>query len=305
MEYQKYNSFKNIDFIFVFKSAKICVISGKNGTQRHHPDIQNNSYFYSMKSIRKIFFLLLLSFFLIPSDVSARAGGGGRSGGGGSYSGGGYYGGGYYGRGYYYGYGHGTSKVDPKVAAIVIISTVSFIAIAFFGITFLVIARNKSAKKAIKKASSSDSFWNETKMLEHAKEVYTKIQDSWSKNDLTDVLHLVTNDFFIHNQHFLHRYSKMNLKNIVKDIDFKTVKIVKVIDKDNNNEDTMVVYLKGNLIDYLVSSTSGIVIEGDKNEKDMFEDIYVFFRRDDKWLLNQIINDPASNYIREVKQNIG
>lgn len=71
----------------------------------------------------------------------------------------------------------------------------------------------------------------------------------------------------------------------------------------NDNEDTFLMYYKGTMIDYLVNTESGIIVDGDKSEPDLFEDIYVFFRRDNKWLLNQIINDPESSYMKSVREN--
>jgi hypothetical protein len=260
-----------------------------------------------MKFMRTLVLFGIISLCLLyTSDLFARGGGGGRSGGGGGGFGGGGYGGGYY-HGYYYGYGgaYHSHPYDPVVNTLLIIGTAIFFGVIFFGVTFLIVIRNRTAKKALKKAASADSFWDEKKMLEDAKEVFFQVQEAWSKNDLTGIFHLVTNDFFVHYQHFLARYSKAKMKNIIKDIEIEKSSIVKVIDKSNDNEDTFLIYFKGKLIDYLVNTQSGIIIDGDKDIPDSFEDIYVFFRRDDKWLLNQIINDPESGYMKMVKENKG
>lgn len=256
-----------------------------------------------MKCIRPIILCLLLTFFLLSSsDLFARGGGGGRGGGG--FSGGG--GGGYY-HGHYYGYGgrYHSHPYDPIANTIIFIGTAIFLGVSFFGVTFLVMVRNRSAKRALVKAASADSFWNESKMVEYGKEIFYLVQDAWSKNELSSIYHLVTNDFYIQNQHFLSRYTKSCLKNIIKDIHLEQSKIVKIIDKKDDRQDTFMMYFKGSLIDYLVSTKSGIIIEGDKNTPEPFDDIYVFYRRNDKWLLNQIINDPGSNYMKKVKENLG
>jgi hypothetical protein len=255
-----------------------------------------------MKFLRQIFLLFIFSLFLLYTpELSARGGGGGRSGGGG-YSSGGGYGGGYY-HGHYYGYGGYREKFDPVATTIVVIFTIVFFSIALFGAAFLIIVRNKSAQIALKKAATADSFWDEQKMLDHGEKMYFKVQEAWSKNDLSEIQHLTTFDFFNHYQHFLSRYAKSKLRNVIREVKIDKSKIVKIIDKVNDNEDTFLMYYKGTMIDYLVNTESGIIVDGDKSEPDLFEDIYVFFRRDNKWLLNQIINDPESSYMKSVREN--
>lgn len=257
-----------------------------------------------MKILRKIITVFIFLFLFLQSNESFSRAGGGTSGGGG---GGGYSGGGYYSHGYYYGYGHGgyREEYNPVATSIVIGCTVAFFTIAFAGIAILIRMRSKVASRQLKKAAVADSFWNEEEMLRTGIETYHKMQEAWNKNDLSSVFHLITNDMFIHHQHFLSRYSKMNLKNVIKDVEIDTAKIVKVIDKDEDDKDTFLIYFKGKMIDYLVNTKTGIVVDGDKNSASKFEDIYVFFRHDGKWLLNQIINDPSSSYMREVKENKG
>lgn len=250
-------------------------------------------------------FLLIFLFCLFLSTDSFTRGGGSIGGGGGGGYGGGYSGGHYYHGYYYYGHGGHQSDFDPVVTTVVIVLTILFFAVALTGVLFLNVIRSKTAKKHLKKASSADAFWDEDKMKKHASEVFHMVQEAWSTNDLSGIFHLVTNDFFVHYQHFLSRYSKMNLKNKVTDIEISSVRIVKVTDKDDNNKDSFVVYITGNLIDYLVNTKTGIIIDGDSNSKGPFEDIYVFFRRNDQWLLNQIINDPGHFYMKEVKTNSG
>jgi len=259
-----------------------------------------------MKFIRFLFLIFVFSFSILhTSDLSARGGGGGRSGGGGGFSSGGGYGGRYY-HGYYYGHGGGyREKFDPLATTIVVIITVVFFSVALFGVTFLIIVRNQSAKIALKKAAIADVFWDEEKMLVHGEKMYFKVQEAWSKNDLSEIQYLVTSDFFNHYQHFLSRYAKSKLRNVIRDVKIEQSKIVKIIDKTNDNEDTFLMYYKGTMIDYLVNTESGIIVDGDKSDPDIFEDIYVFFRRENNWLLNQIINDPASGYMKMVKVNKG
>jgi hypothetical protein len=254
--------------------------------------------------MQKSLLLIFLFLFFLSSDSFSR--GGGSVGGGGGGGGGGGYGGGHYYHGYYY-YGHGghRSDFDPVVTTVVIVLTILFFAVALTGVLFLNVIRSKAAKKHLLKAASADAFWDEEKMKQHASEVFHKVQEAWSANDLSSIFHLVTNDFFVHNQHFLSRYSKMNLKNKVSDVEISSLRIVKVTDKDDNNKDGFVVYITGSLIDYLVNTKTGIIIDGDSKSKGPFEDIYVFFRRNNQWLLNQIINDPGHFYMREVKANHG
>lgn len=249
-----------------------------------------------MKSKNWIALLFIILAIFIAQDIYARAGG---SIGGGGYSGGGSYGGGYYGHHHYH-YGR-PDPYNKVVAGIMLVLTMIFFGVFLLGSTILIRIKNKQSLKTLKKAYNYDSIWDEETIKLHAKTLFHDLQAAWSKNDLKEIEDRVTESFYHHYQNFLARYQKLYLVNIVRDIEIKNIKIVSVVDKLDNTKDAVAVLISGGMVDFLMHQKTGRVLEGDNEISTSFEDVYVFFRKDKTWLLNQIINDPSSGQILKFK----
>lgn len=249
-----------------------------------------------MKPKLRIAFLLVIVAVLLAPEIYARAGG---HIGGGGYSEGGSYGGGYYGHHHYH---HGSpDPYNGVVAGIMLVLTLIFFGVVLLGSTFLIRIKNRQSLRTLKKAYNYDGIWDEEKIKQHSITIFHDLQEAWSKNDLLPIKDSLTESFFDHYQNFLAGYQRRSLVNIVRDISIKNVKIVSVVDKLDNSKDAVAVLITGEMVDFLMHQKTGRVLEGDNEESSSFEDVYVFFRKEKSWLLNQIINEPTSSQILKFK----
>lgn len=246
-----------------------------------------------MKKLLPVLVVLLL----LSLDLYSRAGGGGHGGGSG---GGGGFGGGYGYHSHYYGYhGYGSNEKGSYIPFVIVaILGLSFWVANFFLITYLVFFRNKKSKKVLAEAVKKDSFWNEEQMVEFAKEVYFKLQKAWEQRDLNQVSYLVTPRFIQFNSGKLNLMKKAKIINIITDISIEKAKIVAANDSSSNANDKFSVYLKGKMRDFLASEEYKVPLTDEDTGISDFEDVFRFVRSGDKWLLNEIINDPHSSDIR-------
>lgn len=224
----------------------------------------------------------------------ARAGGGISSSGGRSSSGysGGYYG---YGYGYHHHHGHYDEKELWLGVGIAVTLALVLVLITIFGFALLVRKNNKKTKAKINNSKKFDTFWDEQKMQEHVKEVFPKIQSAWMSRELRDVSEFVTPKFIGTFQPMLNNYKKRQLVNVIDNVRIDRIDIVDIYDDADNNKDGFTAYIKGEMRDYLVRESGGFTTIMDNDGTDEFEDLYVFRRKDNRWLLDHIVNDPGSS----------
>lgn len=242
--------------------------------------------------MKKIFAFVLFCF--CQTSLFSRAGGGiSSSGGGGSSSG---YGGGYYGYGYgHHHHGHYDEKELWLGVGIAITLALVLVLITIFGFAVLVRKNNKKTKAKIASSKKFDAFWDEQKMQEHVRDIFPKVQSAWMSRELKDVSELVTPRFISTFQPMLNNYKKRQLVNVIDNVRIEQIKIVDIHDDRDNNKDGFTAYIKGEMRDYLVRESGGFTsIMGD-DTSDEFEDLYVFRRKDNRWLLDHIVNDPGSS----------
>jgi len=243
-----------------------------------------------MKQTLKTTFIRFLLFFALMAlviTVQARAGGGFSGGrGGGSFGGG-------YGYGHYY-YGSGSSSVSPFATRVIMVVTLCFTALFFFAFSLLLVRSRQKARKKLEHAQTFDQFWNEEKMKNHVREIFPKIQSAWMSRELITVSDIVTPKFIGTYQPLLNHYKRKKMLNIIDQVSIEKINIVDVHDDQDNTKDRFAAYIKGSMVDYLAHESQGITgtiahagIEG-------FEDLYIFKRKENTWLLDHIVNEPET-----------
>jgi len=234
----------------------------------------------------------------------SRAGSGGGSHGssGGHFSGGGYhgyhsYGGGQY--GYHY---HESRPLTHKevVTLLICCGCLALSLLAYAGyITYLYYNRGKINKKKIALRFEKDSFWDHDQLLAETAASYIKIQQAWSKGDLTSVKEKLSYRLYRSYTGILNRYNKRGIFNIVEDIDIKESSVIYFDDYDNNSKDTIAILIAGEMKDYFSRSGRDTTIL-----KQPFKDACVFIRKNNQLILDEIINEPDFYQVTKPKNYI-
>lgn len=237
----------------------------------------------------KIGFVLMTCLHLCETAF-ARAGGGGSHSS--SHKGGGYSGGSYY----YYGHHHYGASRPPTLTELIVVLCISalILFLMFRGFRILILARRQRTNKKLDHASKKDSFWNKEKMIQLVHDVYPQIQAAWTQRELKTVSHLVSLHFIQKYQPLLNSYKLRKIINVLDCIKIDTVSIIKIIDDTDNNKDQFRAYIKGEMRDYFANEKGFAQLTQANSATDQFEDIFIFIRKDQTWLLDDIINDPSS-----------
>jgi hypothetical protein len=229
--------------------------------------------------------LFLYSFLFICLNAYPRAGSGG--GGGHSFGGGGSYGGGYHGYGGHYGYHRPLSHTEVMILVWGTILVFSAILIYAAYITYLYRNKGKINKRKLKSRFKTDPFWDYEKISAYTKTFYVELQNAWTKGDLRDVQHKISPRLYRNYTGILNRYKRRGLYNIIEDIDIRETAVIYFDDYSDNDKDSVAMLISGEMKDYFSRSGSN------KNvEKAPFKDAFVFIRKNNELILDEILNEP-------------
>lgn len=221
------------------------------------------------------------------SATLLRAGGGGSSGGGSggsSSSGGSTYYPGTYGRG---------SWVSDLINTIMVPIVFCSSAIAFY---YKLSKRSKKSKKLIKQIQSSDNAWKYKNIQKTVEESFYAIQNAWTNSDLTDATEYLSDELLESFSIRLNWMKHRNEQNILKNITLLKALPVAVYDDKDNSRDHIWFYIKGRMIDYTVNTDTMTKTDGSTSAKS-FVEYWQYIRRDDRWVLNKILQKNEENKI--------
>lgn len=243
-----------------------------------------------MKKILFLFFLILVS----CGELYARAGGGiggGRGGSGGGYSGGGYGHGGLY---HHYGHGYNSYHQQPgdATSALLLFPAIAFALLFITFILYKLSSGGKQHKKAIQASQKFDTFWDEKNMKDFAREIFLKMQKVWMERDLKKADRQVSSAFMQKNLPIINHYKKKGLINIISHVNIKKITITDVHDNADDSKDSFAALIKAEMMDYLAYEDNHTRIVEGKDEIEVVSDLYIFTRKANRWILDEIINNP-------------
>jgi hypothetical protein len=73
-------------------------------------------------------------------------------------------------------------------------------------------------------------------------------------------------------------------------------------DHEGKVQDTFTVYIKGKMVDYIVSDKTGRIYTNSSKSSKLFVDLYYFVRNNDNWLLDKIDNNVTLGKILKAKE---
>ena len=246
-----------------------------------------NRYF-----IVSIFILGVL--FTLSSELIARAGGGGGFGGGSSGGGGGFSGGGRSGGGS--GGGDGLGVVIyllirlaiqyPLIGIpLIIVAIVLFFMSGKAGHSSHISRTIRKARKVpiirenksfISMLQKKDPSFTEANMISLTKTAFTKLQNSWSSQNLKQIRHLVSDGIYERFSLQLEMMKASQLKNIMEDLSVKNVKVIKI--ESDNSFDTIHIMITAKSKDYFVNSETNRKVYGSTSLEE-FSEIWSFLRK--------------------------
>lgn len=224
-----------------------------------------------------------------------RAGGGGSAGGSGGSGGGG--GGGSSG-------GSGVSGTRPGRIYGSPFSFLPFLVFLFIGAfggallyRFRLSKYARNTKRLLLMLEKKDSAWKYKNLQKQIKEIYFKVQKSWSNGSMRPAMAFMSEELYNNHQHQLDLMAKEKKRNVLKRIRLIEAKPVAVHDSEDDALDHVWFYVKGRMVDYIVDTDTGVRIKGSNRAK-VFEEYWQLRRTGKKlWVLHKILQKDQGDMI--------
>lgn len=239
--------------------------------------------FKSKKLIILLILGLIIILGLLPTQVYARAGGGGSSGGGSSGGGS---------SGSHASSHSSTSSNDPLSR---IVGVLTFVIISSSSIIVMRIKITKYRYNAMKDFKNTD--WNYKKLVKRVEKTYFILQNAWTNNDIKQAKGYLTKELYENYKTKLEWMELAHKKNVLKKIKLLNVYPISVVDKELNKNDKVYMYIKGKMIDYMVDTETNEVIEGNDICSPFIEYWLFVKNRNGEWVLSKIYQYNELNVI--------
>lgn len=155
---------------------------------------------------------------------------------------------------------------------------------------------SRRSKKLMKQMVKRDVAWKYKNISDSVSESFYAIQNAWTDMDMTLASEYMSDDLFEEFQSKLGWMEYRNEKNVLEDIKLLKALPVAVYDDTDNSRDYVWVYIKGRMVDYTVNTQTQQKISG-KSSPASFVEFWQFTRRDDKWVLNKILQKNEMSMI--------
>lgn len=139
----------------------------------------------------------------------------------------------------------------------------------------------------MKASFEKDPFWDHDKIIEYTNRFYIELQQAWSKGDLLSLRQKLSPQLYRSYMGILNRNRVRGVRNITEEIEITKTGVIYFDDYFENSKDAVAILIQGNMKDYY--SRSGVIPTA---EKKPFKDAYVFVRKNNQLILDEIINEP-------------
>ncbi len=148
-----------------------------------------------------------------------------------------------------------------------------------------VLKQSADVKQRLKRAAANDPMWDETQLVDFAKQTFMRYQYDWSRQDTESMKQYMTEDYHYHASLFIYTLQLMQRTNTVEDIVIDEAVVVQVHDDQNDANDRVTIGITARAKDTLINTAANTAIFTDSNS---FTEYWTFARSGSTWLLADI-----------------
>lgn len=157
------------------------------------------------------------------------------------------------------------------------------------------IKQSSMVKKQLATSAAIDAAWDETALVEFAKNIFLRYQEDWSNLNTNSMKTYMTPDYHYHASLLMYVLQSMGRRNLMSEVVIKDAQIVHINDDEDNTNDQFTIGFVAAAKDQLVEASDNHVIYTDKNT---FTEFWTFQRNDKEWLLAAISQSTANPFWR-------
>lgn len=186
------------------------------------------------------------------------------------------------------------------VTLVVSLCSVLLVLLAYGGyVTYRYYYNGRINQKKIQSRRKTDDFWDYDQLIKQACLSYVELQLAWSKNDLTRIKEELSPRLYRSYTGILSRYRKRGITNFIEDIKITDCRVIYFDDYKDDSRDEIAFLISGEMRDYFSSSGRDTTVPVKP-----FKDACVFIRRDNRLILDEIVNEPDFYQITKPKNYI-
>ncbi len=138
------------------------------------------------------------------------------------------------------------------------------------------------AKKEVHHASKSDTSWDESSIMQLARELINHYRVDWEAKDFVAISHYSTDRFSYHNRLFLEALNNQN-RSFSVDAEIVDIEVVNARDEYDREQDSFTLYVTSDNEIELKDDESGKVVVSKSGE---LQEVYEIEREDNDWKLS-------------------
>lgn len=165
----------------------------------------------------------------------------------------------------------------------------------------------RRARSDLGYVAAHDSAFDWLRIQARAKECFLRVHSSWEKEDLSDVSAWMT-EWYWQNQQmlFLERWKREGLQNVCEIKKIRSIRPLLFVHRNqgaDHQESAVAIAIEAEMIDYLKKRSTGEVVEGNKEVKNV-ETIWTFTFSDGRWRVADIDDGGMAQAIMKIRHEL-
>ena len=148
-----------------------------------------------------------------------------------------------------------------------------------------VLKQSAEVKQRLKRAAANDPMWDETQLVDFAKQTFMRYQYDWSRQDTESMKQYMTEGYHYHASLFIYTLQLMQRTNTMEDIVIDKAVVMQVHDDQNDANDRVTIGITARAKDTLINTAANAAIFTDNSS---FTEYWTFARSGSTWLLADI-----------------
>lgn len=158
-------------------------------------------------------------------------------------------------------------------------------------ILYLKVLRSSfNSKKYLKMVSNKDITWKYKNIEKQVIQTFYVVQRAWTDMNMKSAKEYMDENLYESFRQKLEWMEVGNKRNILKRIKLINLKPISVHDDEDDMKDLVWFYINGSMVDYMINTKTNEIIEGKNSLIGIpFVEFWKFTRKDDKWVLSEIL----------------
>lgn len=155
-------------------------------------------------------------------------------------------------------------------------------------VTHFVIKKHRESRRLLDKLRVQDKLWDPDRIKARVEQAYFQVQRAWMERNQDIAREFMSDRLYAKHKLQTDSMIREGRKNILEQINLVQARVIQVADYTDDARDSIWVYIRGSMIDYIINDRTKIVISGNKKKPEEFAELWKFIRGSNGWLLDEI-----------------